>query len=72
MQSCFLFIITRFHLVLSVYINITEEYIEIRAIFRFRNIATGLEKRGQKAAFWTKILTKSLILDKQKLAFWTT
>jgi len=40
-------------LVLSVYINIAQEHIEIRAIFRFWNIAAGLEKRGQKLAFWT-------------------
>jgi len=39
MQSCFIFIITRFRLVLYVYINITQEYIEIRAILWFWNIA---------------------------------
>jgi len=65
---CFMFFITRFRLVLSVYINITEEDIDLRVIFRFCNIDAGLEKCGQKTAFWTK----SMILDKQKLAFWTT
>jgi len=30
---------------------IAQEYIEIRAIFWFLNIAAGLEKRGQKTAW---------------------
>jgi len=65
---CFMFFITRFRLVLSVYINLTQEDIEIRVIFRFCNIHACLGKCGQKTAFWKK----SMILDKQKLAFWTT
>jgi len=57
---CFMFFITRFRLVLSVYINITQEDIEIRVIFRFCNIDAGLEKCGQKLHFGQ---TKTNILD---------